>query len=439
MPDAPDRVTVSSSDTRQMSSAGPKIVVHEVERNEESFRSTEKKPERVATYKNLENVHGSPSPYQDNPRTLSTPRRSQSPAEGSCIPSTIAYILRFIFEIKDCPNSELAETKPVLLHRPESYHEIERVADKHAKTLSAKSIGSKELKFFYGDCAIVSDNDTKVRLPLRSPDDWTRVSKRVVEYWDSHANESLHLCISRHALASQEQPVEGKSFAKVKCWEIGDLLKTTWEGKRYIPHNVLETVISDHTIDQIIKEKPLKSVPQGEQHAFIRRVQAEGRIIFAMFVRARLKMECLKKLLDSGGKDSNLPLDESSQCHEECRHKFDSLLDAQGGFRAARFFEGEHYRLHSHAVVPLHFYSRTRGKNDLGCQDTEASHPSAGRKSDKLQDSPSEDKTTGTAALRGEAWCGQGAHSNVYCVKLNPNHHSLSEVSYESRKLVDWD
>ena len=392
--------TDGSSDAGQtLSPAGLKIVVHEAEGTGKSFEPTEKTPERGTTYKELENVQRSPSSSQDNSKPLSAPRPPKRPVERSSIPKIIAYSLQFTFEFEGCPDSELAEEHSVFFHEAESYQEIEKVADKHAKILSAESLGQKELKLFYGSCTLVSDQGTRTRLPLRSPEDWTKVNERIVEYWISHTQERLHLCISRHYLASQEQPVA--DLAKIKRMEIHDLMKKTLDKKRYIPHNVLQTIISDQAIHCIIQEKPPKSLLRHDQHAFTRQVQAEGRLLFAMCVHARLKMECLKTLLDSDLTDSNLPLDESSQCHKACRQKFEALLEAQGGFRAARFVEGEHQNFHSHTVVPLHFCPRPHGKNDTD--------------------------------LKGAALCGRGASSEVYCVRLNPNHHSLSEVSCDLR------
>ena len=397
--DSPDQPTDGSSDTGQnLSPSGLTIVLHKAEGTGKSSEPTEKTPERGTTYKVLENAQQSPSSAQDNSRPFSVPRPSKSPVEGSSIPRSIAYSLQFTYEFDGCPDVKLAKEHSVLLQKPESYQEIERVADENAKVSSAESIGQKELKLFYGSCTLVSDQGTTIHLPLRSAEDWSKVNEHIVEYWVSHPQRRLHLCILRHYLASQEQPAdEDKSFAKIKCLEIDDLMKTGLDNKRYIPHNVLQTVISDQAIHWIIEEKPPKSLPRDDQHAFTRRVQAEGRILLAMCVHARLKMDCLKRLLDSGWTDSVLPLGESPPCHEGCRQKFRSLLAARGGFRAAHFVEGEHQNFDPHTVVPLHFCPRAQVKNDTD--------------------------------LKGAALCGRGASSEVYCVTLNPNHHSLSEVS----------
>lgn len=411
-----DQAATGSSNTGQTAPpAAPEIIVHRAESTQESLGLAEKTPELATVYPVSEKAQESPLLRQKSQKPLDDPRGPHSPAGYSFIQDSITFNLRVTWE--GSRDSKLAEELSVLLHEPESYQKIEKLAEEYANALSAETIGPRELKFSYGNCTIVSSNGTKTRLPLRSRRDWTGIYKAVVEYWTSHTHERLHLCISRHYLACQDQPTEGKSFAELKCLEIDDLMKKTWEKKDYIPHNFLETVISDQTIYWIIKENPPKSVPQDDQDAFIRRVQAEGRILLAMCVHAELGMECLKKLLDSDWKDSRLPLDEESLCHRGCRRKFRTLVQTQGGYRAASFVEGEHKTLHSHTVVPLNFCPRAHGKDDLDREVTEV-------RGNKPQNSNSEE-----SAIKEAAWCGSGAYSNVYCVKMNPNHHSLSLVS----------
>lgn len=403
----------SSSNTGQTTT--PAIIVHGAESTQESLGSTEKTPEPATSYPVSETAWVLPALIQETPKPFDGRRGPQSPVGGSFLQSTITYNLRVTLE--GSRDSKLTEALSVRLHIPESYQAIEDVAEKHAKTLTAETIGPK---FSYGNCTIVSDGGTKIRLPLRSREDWTEVNKAIVGYWNLHTDEQLRLCISRHYLACQDQPVEEKSFAEVKCLEIHDLMKQTWEKKDYIPHNVLEQVISDSTIYGIIKEDPPKSVPQEDLDTFIHLVQAEGRILLAMCVHAGLGMECLKKLLDKGWKDSSPAIDENAQCHRNCRHKFKTLVQKQGGYRAERFVEGEHKTLHSLDVVPLHFCARADGNDDVDREVTELPR-------NQLQHSSSEE-----SAIKTAAFCGNGAYSNVYCVKMDPNHHSLSTVSISS-------
>ena len=109
-------------------------------------------------------------------------------------------------------------------------------------------------------------------------------------------------------------------------------------------------------------------------------------------------MECLKTLLDRGFTDSNPPLDKKFSCHKDCRQKFGTLVKAQGGFRAAHFAKGGHQDFDTPpTVVPLHFCPRPHVRNNT--------------------------------YLEEAALCGRGSSSEVYCVRINPNHHTLSEVS----------
>ena len=153
-----DQPTDGSSDAGQVPApTGLKNLVHEAEGTGKSFDPTEKTPERGTSYKELENAQRSPSSFQGNSKPLSTPRPPERPAEGS---KRIAYSLEFTFEFDDSLDSKLADEHSVLLHEAESYQEIEKVADKHAKILSANSLGQKELKLFYGSCTLVSDQGT---------------------------------------------------------------------------------------------------------------------------------------------------------------------------------------------------------------------------------------------------------------------------------------
>ena len=388
------------SSSTELPPDAPIIIVTESIR--ETSGSIELTPEPAANYRVHEEAQESPSPGQE------------SPVVGSSIQKIISYTLRITLE--GSQDSELVKDLSVLLHESESYQEIEKVAETHATALFAQTIGERELKVSYGSCSIASNNRTRTRLPLRSQEDWTVLYNSVDELLKLHPHERLQLYISRHYLACQDKPTDGKSFAALKCLEIDDLMKN------YISHNILETVISDQTVYWIIKEDPPNNMPQDEQDAFIRRVQTEGRILLAMCVHAQLGTKCLKKLLDRGWKDrgwkdSSLPpLDEKLHCHYEHRQNYRRLCKQQGGFRAAHFVQGEHKTLDPHTVVPLRFCSIAHANEDLDHEVAEV----YGKKS---QASPREEITS-----KKDAWRGSGANSNVYCVKVDPNHHRLSRV-----------
>ena len=390
----------SSSTEHDTPPDAPIIIV--TESIQETPGSTEQTPEPAAKYPVYEKAQESPSPGQE------------SPIIEPSIQKIIPYTLRITLE--GSQNSEFVKDLSVLLHESESYQEIEKVAKRHATALFAQTIGEKELKFSYGNCIVVSNNGNKNRLPLRSQEDWTVLYNSVDKHLKLHTQQRLQLHISQHYLACQDQPTDGKSFAALKCLEMDDLMKN------YISHNILETVISDQTVYWIIKEDPPKSVPQDEQDAFIRRVQTEGRILLAMCVHAQLGTDCLEKLLDRGWKDrgwkdSSLPpLDEDLHCHYEHRQNYRRLCRQQGSFRAAHFVQGEHKTLDPHTVVPLRFCSISHGNEDLDREIAEVY-------GNKSQASPRKEITS-----KKDAWRGSGANSNVYCVKVDPNHHRLSRV-----------
>ena len=408
-PEHQDQVTISRR---------PTIVVHKAESTEASLESTETTPEPATMDKVPEKVRGPLSCDPETPKPLDAHHLPQSPAEGSYIPKIIDCSIRVIFKGSQLAKvSQPAKVLPVFLDKSGGYQEIERVAEEHAETLSANDLGTKELKFQYGNCTLVSDAGAESRQPLRSSEDWTEVIKAVGGYWTSHIGARLHLYISRYYSAIQEQPT--LRISKVKKLEIYDRMIKTWEKRAYIPQDVLEMVISNNIIRLIIKENPPRSVAKEQQDAFIHRVQAEGRILLAMWVHTSLEMDCLKKLLDSGFKDSTLPLADEHQCHEDCRSDFQQLVQAQGGYQAERFVEGEHKTLLPHAVVPLHFYPRDHAKNDL---DREVFKGYGNEPPNLLSQG---------SAIKEAARCGQGAYSDVYCVKFNSNHHSLSVVGHD--------
>ena len=392
----------SSSTEHDAPPDAPIIIV--TESIQETPGSTEQTPKPAANYQVHEKAQESPSPRQESPVVESSNQK------------IIPYTLRITLE--GSQDSELVKALSVLLHKSESYQEIEKVAKRHATALFAHTIGGRELKVSYGSCSIASNNRTKVRLPLRSQEDWTVLYNSVDEHLKLHTQERLQLYISRHYLACQDQPSEGESFAHLKYEEIDNLMKQGWEEKDYIPHDILGSVFSDQTIYWIIKENPPKSVPRDNQDAFISRVQAEARILLAMCVHACLGTECLWVLLERGYKDSRLPSDDKAYCHRysDCKNNYKTLVQTRGSFGAAHFAQGEHKTLDPHTVVPLVFYPRARGNEDLDCEVADVYD-------NGLQASPMEKRMS-----KMDAWLGEGANSIVYCVKVDPNHHSLSKV-----------
>ena len=409
-----DQAAVSSSDTGHISSpAGPRIIV-----TGDSSRSTEQEstPELATASWGSEKPRDPPPPRQESPESVHSARRTQNTAQGSVIPNSIACTLHTT--LRGSLESNPPKYLEVLLHDPDIYKGIEQAAEQHAKTLCAGSIGSKEMIFRYGNCTIIWDKISKVRRPLRSYEEWGKVYKKIVKYWTSHSHEQLRLHIWRDY--HQQHTIDG-SFAETTNNEIHDLMKHGWGPKRYIAHSDLDKVMSDHTVCEIIMQD--KGIRSHDKDSFIQQVQSKGRILLAICVQSDIKMKCLKHILDREEKDSDaaLPFDMDDICHKNCRSRFQRLLDVQGSYLAARFDgPGQHKILHPSIVVPLHFYPRVAGRKNMNVEEIITSV-------NELQDSHSEE----VAAKKKEAArCGSGAYSNVYCVKLDPNHHGLSKVGH---------
>ena len=418
MSDPLDQAAIGSSDHgRNPSLARPIIVVNGTEGIEDSFSPTEHEstPELATPPQELKRPQGPSWPLQESPEPVHPAQRTRTSAQGSAIQNRITCILRIT--LRGSPVSNPPKELEILLHEPETYQIIEQVAERHAKSFCGRSIGSRELIFRYGNCTIIWDNINKQRRPLRSHEEWVEVYKSIVEYWTSHSHEQLQLHIWRDY---HQQPTIDGSFAEAKTNEIHDLMKHAWDLRRYIAHSDLEKIMSDHTIREIIMEDDCKGIKPDDKEMFIQQVQSQGRILLAICLRSDIKMRCLKRLLDSTRSDARLPFDEKDQCHPSCRGKFQTLLDAQGIYLAARFDDpGEHKGLHPSIVVPLHFCPRADGKNNMILKEADSSV-------NELQDPYSQEIA---AKKKMAAECGSGAYSNVYCVKLDPNHHGLSKVS----------
>lgn len=422
MSEHPDQATVSSNNPGRISSpAGPTIIVHRAEGTEDSLRSTEQEstPEPVTTSQQSKKPREPPPPRQESPKPVHSARRARNLAQGTVIQNTITCTLRTT--LRGSLVSSLPRELEVVLHSPETYQEIEQEAEQHAKTLCAGSIGTTEMIFRYGNCTIIWDDISIYRRPLRSYEEWAEVYKSIVEYWTSHSQEHARLHIWRDY---HQQPTIDGSFADTKNNEIHDLMKHAWGRKRYIAHSDLEKVMSDHTVREIIMQADCTGIEPHEKDMFIQQVQSKGRVLLAICLQSDIKMQCLKHLLDHKDSDVALPFDLKDLCHQSCRSKFQRLLNEQGSYLAARFDgPGQHKNLHPSIVVPLHFCPRANGRKNMNLEEVDSSV-------NELQDSYSEEFA---AKEKTAAECGSGAYSNVYCVKLDPNHHGLSKVSHTLR------
>ena len=411
IPNPLDHTAVDNSDAGKGSSrVRPSIVVSGTEGEDHSLNSNEqehiREPEEITRDLDL--------PFQESPEPVKPTQRTRVSARQNLITCILQVTVSVVSDSSvSIPPKELE----LQLHDPKIYQRIEESAEQHAKDLCAVSNASNGVIFRYGNCTIVRENLGTHRRPLRSDSEWEEVLRCIDNDKTTENHGQLRLYISRDYY---QQPPIGDSLAHAKGNEIYSLMKDAWHRKRYITHSDLKEVMSDHAIRQIIMKDECKGMNPVEKESFIQQVQSEGRTLLAICLLDGMKIWWLKHLLDAiTGGDKALPFDLEHKCHDECRAKFQRILNGQSSFLATNFWKaGEHKDLHESIVVPLHFFPRDDGKDDINIRKAISSVT-------KLPDPDS----VGTAAdKKRAAECGSGAYSNVYCVKLDPNHHSLSKV-----------
>ena len=280
------------------------------------------------------------------------------------------------------------------------------------KHFHEKEVGQKALLFRYGNCTLSNERKFRSRLPLRSPEEWLVVCKAILKYHGANVSDSLKLVVFREYALFHDRAPKDQTLTAAKRTEIYDLMKPAWDErpvKRYIPHTDLSKVILPSMVPEIVNEGLDPAIDAAQKDAFIRQLQSKGMILLAMFLcECRgLPLSCIRTLLDKGYCDAKLPdepLRDADLCHRGlCKQEFDALVERQGRYAAAKFDKpGAHQDFHHHIVVPLQFCPRD-GDSD------------------------------GTDSDKGRAFCGQGAYSKVYRVRLDPNHHMLAPVGVPKR------
>ena len=360
------------------------------------------------------------------------PRRSESAGGGFVVPSSIKYTL-----VTNLGPSATQFTHhndlQISLHDPNSYHEIEEEAQDRVKDAHTKEIGQKDLLFRYGNCTLVGEKKFRSRLPLTSPEEWVDIYKAILKYQAANASGGLRLIILREYGLCQYRATEDSTLIAAKSLEIHDLRRRAWgrsPGKPYIPHTDLKKVILPSMLPEIINEGLTQNINADLKDALMQHLQSKCMILLAMFVYANNHnpLDCLRKLLDKDYCDAKLsdqPLSEDDICHNGCKKGFDALVDQQGCYIAAQFNKrGEHQVFRHHIVVPIHFCPM---EEDSDGSDSEFAHE--GRDRNKVVHPRQIDPKQG-------AFCGEGAYSKVYRVRLDPNHHKLAPVSVPTREVL---
>ena len=331
----------------------------------------------------------------------------------------ITYTLHLTFE--NALVHDETRVRQIQLTDFNSYQKIEEIAENHVKYEHAWFLASKDLVLRHGKCTIIGDGDCKDTQSLTSLDDWKDIRTVLINLWTSDYHRTLHLEIYREYYGLQTKVTGTVNFAATKRKEIHSLMqRATWDNKTYIPRTDLLRVTSKDHVRQIIVEDPLTFTDIDEREAFVQFVQRKASLLLAMCIYANLSMGCLRMLLDNGLEDSKLPLQDCDCCHSDCEIEFHGLVERQGAFVAAGFWNiGEHLTFDAHTIIPMSFHPKLPDAEDLMLEEQE-------NDSDKEESRHSEDNSA-----KKKAYCGSGAYSNVYRVKIDPNHHRLSKVSVD--------
>ena len=344
---------------------------------------------------------------------------SATPADGYIIPEIVTYTLHVQFEGQEVFN----HYKDVRIHpnNPSNYGDISKAAaacveaQYRPTTLAGKSLNFRN----NGTCTITCEESQIGRHTqgLSTESDWKDICTVIFNFWRSSQHHKIHLDIYREYYGLLTRRISDERFAETKRQEIWRLMKTAFDGRKYIPRSELTRIASMDMIREIITDDP--TVDPTRKETLIQDAYKNGPILLTMCVHAQLRMECLKVLLDNRLNDKSYPLGQNNCCHEKCGANFDILLQYQGAFNAAVFFTpGEHQKLPKATVVPIHFHPRNSDTTTTLVDPHETS-------SDEEMTSDEEDANS----EKRRAHCGSGAYSNVYRVRIDPAHHRLTKVS----------
>ena len=363
----------------------------------------------------------------DQERTTGSTTRSGSPVDGVLMPETIDYTLKITFEKTEVPIKE--NEGSIRLNDVSDYQKFEKFSENCVREHCISTLAGRSLHFRNGDCTILGDHNYSESHGLSSHEDWKDIHTILVNHWGSHRYRHQHLYIFRDYFGLLTRKKTDETFAKSKQMEIYRLMKEGLDDRKYIPRTDLIRITSADMIREILREDPVQGITQPEQDAFYHQILQEARKLLAVCVYTQLRMECLKYFLDMGHNDNTLsskPLENRDCCHDGCGPKFENLLQMQGGFYAAEFGKvGDHRKLHRRTVIPIQYHPR---KADDNRKADDEDVPGERRDTSSESEASMLDNEEMTARQR-EAYCGSGAFSKVYRVRLDPEHLRFTKVS----------
>ena len=308
-----------------------------------------------------------------------------------------------------------------------SYEDIAIIAEECVKAqFGHTALAGRSVHFRSGECTIICKNNDKSICDrhtkcLSNLANWEDICTVIASLSKSSRSQDIHLDIFReyYGLLVQEVDEEGfeEGFAKAKVSEIYDLMKTTFDGKRYLSRLDVLRVASKDMVRETINEDP--TIQPEEKEPFIQLVCERAPKLLTMCVLARMQMSCLKLLLEKGQDDNTNPLKEERRCHESCSLDFSNLLWGYRALNAATFFRpGIHEKFSRGTVLPIQYYPEvgdptiSRAQGTSGAADTDFEYDEENEGSNK-----------------NKAFRGFGDFTRVHRVRLDPAHHNLTKVS----------
>jgi hypothetical protein len=231
---------------------------------------------------------------------------------------------------------------------------------------------------------------------LESEDHWSTFVPRLINSF-VHQNPyvKFHLEIRWAYSDLSFDRSDGKLFAEVIRHAIHVKLRPNWQNKNFIPRKDLDAIFSESTIEELINsDDTLRHFSAQGKEALAREAFLHCSRLLAVCVYVKLPLACFADLVSKGTKDTYLPLTDQDCPNSKYGIDFTNLVVWQGAFIAHNFIHDrprpKHKELEAGVVVPIIFNEKTD-------------------------------------------WLGEGSFGTVYKVRIDPDHHEFSAVSFPFR------
>ncbi|KAL8747676.1 MAG: hypothetical protein Q9190_000472 [Brigantiaea leucoxantha] len=333
-------------------------------------------------------------------------------SQSHVIPESIHCSLLIKFAVE--PPKTFRRQIMLNFNEVDGYKNIEHTADRYVKEEFADDLDNEEFPFFRrGKCIVVSRLKPPRCFTLSSQASWKMVYTEILKSYALNTDEHIRLEVERDYDALSKSGPES-----IVYHQIGSLMKTSFSGRPYISCSDLDRIMTIEAVEELITSEAPAMLTGAKLQSFIQEVHTKAPKLLAMCIFAEISPRCFIYLfIEKRLYDDKLPLAAGDCCHRVHKNKFDRLVGNQGGFSAAQFnIVGDHQSLSSDTVVPI-YYHPTEGNEKSINQDEGQGTPNLGSESHP-----------GRRKSKDNACCGTGAFSAVYRVKIDPDHHQLSEV-----------